>query len=106
MVQDIPQPRYKRIRNRILKVLNKYENLIYVSGHDHNLQYLKKEKNHYLVSGSGSKRSSLSGDKYGARYMDDRNNGFMRLDMMDDGRIKCHVFGHTTGGIIHSFWLD
>ncbi|MCF8465667.1 MAG: metallophosphoesterase [Flavobacteriales bacterium] len=106
LVQDIPQPRYKRIRNKILNVLNKYEGLVYVSGHDHNLQYLKKENNHYLISGAGSKRSSLSGDKYGATYMDDQNYGFMRLDVMEDGKINCHVFGHTKGGIIHSFWLN
>ncbi|MGB0368223.1 MAG: hypothetical protein ACPGD8_02390, partial [Flavobacteriales bacterium] len=73
LVQDIPQPRYKRIRNRILSVLNKYPGVIYVSGHDHNLQYLNKDGVHYLVSGAGSKRSSLKGDKYGATYMDDRN---------------------------------
>lgn len=105
LVQDIPQPRYKRIRNRILKVLNKYPGVLYVSGHDHNLQYLYKDQVHHLVSGSGSKRSSLSGDKFGATYMDDQNYGFMRLDIMEDGKIQCHVFGHTKGGIIHSFWL-
>lgn len=106
MVQDIPQPRYKRIRNKILKVINKYQNIIYVSGHDHNLQYFKKDNNHFLVSGSGSKRSSLSGDKYGAQFMDDRNYGFMRLDIFEDGKVNCHVFGHTEGGIIHSFPLN
>lgn len=105
MVQDIAQPRYKRIRNRILKVLNKYPGIIYVSGHDHNLQYLAKDEIHYLISGSGSKRSKLSGDKFGAKYMDDQNYGFMRLDMMTDGRIQCHVFGHTQRSVIHSFWL-
>jgi len=106
MVQDIAQPRYKRIRNRILKVLNKYKGLLYVSGHDHNLQYLKKDSNHFLISGAGSKRSSLSGDRYGASFMDDLNYGFMRLDIMGNGKIKCHVFGHTANGIIHSFWLE
>lgn len=106
LVQDIPQPRYKRIRKKILGVLNKHENLVYVSGHDHNLQYIKKDNIHHLISGAGSKRSSLKGDKYGATYMDDQNYGFMRLDMMDNGKIKCHVFGHTKNGIIHSFWLD
>lgn len=106
LVQDIPQPRYKRIRNRILEVINKYKGVIYVSGHDHNLQYLKKDGIHHLISGAGSKRSDLSGDKYGAIYMDDRNYGFMRLDIMDSGKINCNVFGHTTGDIIFSFWLD
>lgn len=106
LVQDIPQPRYKRIRNKILSVINKYENIIYVSGHDHNLQYIKKDKNHHLISGSGSKRSSISRDKFGATYMDDQNYGFMRLDLLDNGQIKCHVFGHTRNGIIHSFWVN
>jgi len=105
MVQDIPQPRYKRIRNRIVPILKKYPNTLYVSGHDHNLQYLKRDGIHYLVSGAGSKRSSLSGDRYKASFMDDQNYGFMRLDLMDDGRIKCHVFGHTKGGVIESFWI-
>ncbi|MCB9204434.1 MAG: metallophosphoesterase [Flavobacteriales bacterium] len=106
LVQDIPQPRYKRIRNRMLSIINKYQGVLYVSGHDHNLQFIKKDENFHLVSGAGSKRSSLSGDKFSATYMDDQNYGFMRLDMMDSGRIKCYVFGHTTGDVIHSFWVE
>ena len=38
--------------------------------------------------------------------MNDLNYGFMRLDLMENGEVKCHVFGHTRGTIIHSFWLD
>lgn len=106
LVQDVFQPRYKRIRNRIVEILNKYEDVIYVSGHDHNLQYIEKENNHYLISGSGSKRSSLKGDRNAATFMDDGNYGFMRLDIAESGRIKCHVFGHTGSGAIHSFWLN
>lgn len=106
LVQDIPQPRYKRIRNKILDIINKYQGVIYVSGHDHNLQFIKKDGNFHLISGSGSKRSSLSGDKYGATFMDDRNYGFMKLDIMANGKVKCHVFGHTTGDVIESFWIE
>ena len=106
MVQDIPQTRYKRIRNKILAVMNRYEDVIYVSGHDHNLQYFKKGENYHLVSGAGSKRSSLSGDHYEARFMDDRNYGFMRLDVLDNGKMQCHVFGHLTGKVFHSFYLE
>jgi len=106
MVQDIPQMRYKRIRNKILKVIDKYTGVIYVSGHDHNLQYFKKGSNFHLVSGSGSKRSSLKGDRYGARFMDDRNNGFMRLDLMQDGSKQVHVFGHLTNKVFHSFVIE
>lgn len=105
LVQDIPQPRYRRIQKKILAVLNKYRNIIYVSGHDHNLQYLENGGNHYLISGAGSKISSLKGDRYGAKFMDDRNYGFMRLDFLESGAVKCHVFGHLTGGEFHSFDL-
>ncbi len=106
LVQDIHQPRYRRIRNRINAILNRYEGLLYVAGHDHNLQYIKKGNTHHLISGSGSKRSTLKGDRYRATFMDDRNYGFMRLDLLESGRIRCHVFGHTVNGEIHSFWLD
>lgn len=106
LVQDIPQPRYKRIRNRVLEVLDKYKNLVYVSGHDHNLQYFVKNGNHFIVSGAGSKRSELKGDRYQAKYMDDLNYGFIRLDLMHDGKIHCSVFGHTMGGVIETFWLN
>lgn len=106
LVQDIPQPRYKRIRNRILRVMEGHRNLIYVSGHDHNLQYFRKGGHHHLVSGSGSKRSSLGRDRNGARFMDDRNYGFMRLDLMTDGTRRVHVFGHETGKVFHSFVLE
>lgn len=106
LVQDIPQPRYKRIRNKILTVMDKYEGVIYVSGHDHNLQYFRKGPNHHLVSGAGSKRSSLGRDRHEARFMDDRNYGFMRLDLMTDGTRQVHVFGHVTEKVFHSFVLE
>lgn len=106
LVQDIPQPRYKRIQKQILAILEKYEGIIYVSGHDHNLQYFEKEKNHFLVSGAGSKRSSLKGDRFGAKFMDDQNYGFMRLDILETGKVKCQVFGHLSGKVFHSFEIE
>lgn len=106
LVQDIPAMRYRRIRNRIMKVIDQYKGVTYVSGHDHNLQYMKKKDNHHLISGAGSKRSSLQRDRNRARFMDDRNYGFMRLDIMEDGSKQCHVFGHLTGGTFHKFNLD
>lgn len=105
LVQDIPQPRYKRIRNKTLETLKKHKNVIVASGHEHNLQYFLKDGNHFLVSGSGSKTSSLKGDKYGAKFMDDRNLGYMRIDLMQDGGVRCSVFGHTNGQAFHEFKL-
>jgi len=49
------QPRYKRMSKKLLAVLQKYEPYISVSGHEHNLQYIKEGNAAYIISGSGSK---------------------------------------------------
>ena len=53
--EDIAHPRYRRLRKKLKEILSRYPGLIYAAGHEHNLQYIQKEKNHFIVSGSGSK---------------------------------------------------
>lgn len=58
--QDIHQPRYKRMRKKLTAIFTKYpDKITYVSGHDHNLQLIKKDHVTYVVSGGGSKLSKL-----------------------------------------------
>lgn len=79
--QDMEQPRYKKMRKRILKSLNKYDNILYASGHDHNLQYFEHNGNRYSVSGAGSKFESLrKNKKFDSLFEDDTQTGFMKLD--------------------------
>ncbi len=47
----------------MLPIFEKYPNLIYVSGHDHNLQYRKNNQVHHIISGSGSKISEVGKSK-------------------------------------------
>lgn len=97
LVQDIPQPRYKRMKKKFLAVLSKYPKVIFVSGHEHNLQYHRNGDDHFLVSGSGSKVSEIVQDKYPAVFMDDRFHGFMRLDLYENGRAECSVINGDQG---------
>lgn len=53
--EDMAHPRYRRLRNKLKEILSNYPDLIYAAGHEHNLQYICKNRNHFLVSGSGSK---------------------------------------------------
>jgi len=99
LVQDIQQPRYRRMKKKFLHLLEKYEDVAFVSGHEHNLQYHRYADDHFLISGSGSKISELVGDRYPAQFMDDRFHGFMRLDIYDDGRKVCHVYNGDQGSI-------
>ena len=83
--QDLAQPKYKRMRNELLKSFNKYGNIIYASGHDHNLQCFKEGTVGYIVSGSGSKRSHLmKRKKYDSVFQDDKKTGFIKLDYSFD----------------------
>jgi predicted phosphodiesterase len=91
--QDIAQPKYKRMRSKILASIKKYDNVIYASGHDHNLQYFKKGTNSYIVSGSGSKLSSLQKRKKNdSVFQDDKKTGFFEIQYSVDGKSTTLVY--------------
>lgn len=88
--QDLAQPQYKKMRNRMLKSFNKHDNLICASGHDHNLQCFKEAGNAYIVSGSGSKVSHFhKKKKFESVFQDDTKTGFIKIEYAADG-------SHTT----------
>jgi predicted phosphodiesterase len=58
-IQDIPHPRYKALQKRVEAILEEYPGSIYVNGHDHSLQYIRKGKSHYITSGAGTKHSHV-----------------------------------------------
>jgi hypothetical protein len=79
--QDIAQPRYKKLRKKMLGIITKYENVTYVSGHDHNLQCFMIGNTKYIVSGAGSKLSRFRRKKrFDAVFEDDSRTGFVRLE--------------------------
>lgn len=88
--QDLAQPRYKKMRNRMLKSFSQYDNIIIASGHDHNLQCFKHGGNCYIVSGSGSKVSHFhKKKKFDSIFQDDTKTGFIKIEYAADG-------SHTT----------
>ncbi len=56
---DSWNPRYKALKKALLAIFENYPHLIYVSGHDHNLQYRKNNQLHHIISGSGTKISEV-----------------------------------------------
>ncbi len=91
--QDINQPRYKRMSKRMLEVLDKYDNVTFVSGHEHNIQCFKEHKNRYIVSGSGSKLSRLSRRRrFLPIFEDDKKTGFVKIDYLQGKYISTTVY--------------
>lgn len=90
--QDMDNPRYKKMRKLLFQSLNKYTNIVFVSGHDHNLQCFKEGGNRYIVSGSGSKLTKLNKRKrFDSIFQDDSATGFIKLNYSSNG-IEITIF--------------
>ncbi len=86
--QDLPAPRYRRMRKDLLTTINGYENVVFASGHEHNLQFFKENSGRYIVSGSGSKLSHLKKrSRFNSVFQDDKASGFVEL-YYSDGKYK------------------
>lgn len=88
--QDLTNPRYKMIRNAMVKSFHQVEDLVYISGHEHSLQYISRDSLHYVISGAGSKSSAITGGKGSEFYR--QTKGFARLQYHTDGRVNLTMY--------------
>jgi hypothetical protein len=87
---DIQNKKYNELKKRIVTLSQENDKTIFVSGHDHNLQYIVQDNIPQIVSGSGSKTmaTKLSGGAkftYGAQ-------GFAKLDIYKDGSSEVRFY--------------
>lgn len=94
--QDIYHPLYKEMRARIETILTqKNYPIIYASGHDHVLEYFRKNSVQYIVSGAGSKSSQYNkkqnqdfnpapGEDLSGNQMAKVNEGYFEVDYTGD----------------------
>ncbi|MCC9167627.1 metallophosphoesterase family protein [Pontibacter harenae] len=87
--EDMSHKKYKRMRKRLLTIFHRYNNIIYVAGHDHNLQHFEVRGNHYVVSGSGSKTAFVK--KGGRATFTLEQLGFVVIDYYDNGQLWLEV---------------
>ncbi|WP_192822079.1 metallophosphoesterase [Rufibacter sp. LB8] len=83
ITQDIPHPTYQAYIKGLMAIFEKYDNIVYAAGHEHNLQYTKLGKVNHIISGSGCKTQhvSASGDALYAH----KNKGFARVNYYKNG---------------------
>ncbi|WP_452218952.1 metallophosphoesterase [Lacinutrix undariae] len=81
--EDTQHKRYNELRKRIITIAQENDRVIFVSGHDHNLQYIVQDNLAQIVSGSGSK-STATRNKGGGLFSSSEP-GFSRLDVFEDG---------------------
>ncbi|WP_121667960.1 metallophosphoesterase [Mesonia aquimarina] len=82
-IQDKQNERYKSLVRRLETLSSNYHRVVYISGHEHNLQYVEHDSIRQIVSGSGSKASfaSLRNDGVFAYP----GQGFAIYDVFKDG---------------------
>ena len=96
---DLQNKRYNEFKKRIVTLSQENEKVIFVSGHEHSLQYLVQDNLPQIVSGAGSKtnptRNTGGGQfSYGAP-------GYARLDIFYDGSSYVRFYEAKTNGVIY-----
>ncbi|WP_046743017.1 metallophosphoesterase [Kordia zhangzhouensis] len=80
---DMSHKRYNELRKRIITLSQENDKVIFVSGHEHSLQYIEEDNLRQIVSGSGSKMSGTR--NVGGGLFSYGTFGFARLDIFEDG---------------------
>jgi hypothetical protein len=84
--QDTPHQDYKDLKRTLLNPAKINGSFIFVSGHDHNMQYIEEDRQQFIISGAGSKNSPVALGK-GSEFAfgDKKEQGFAQLDFYKDG---------------------
>jgi len=94
---DLQNKNYDTFKKRVITLAQENEKVIFVSGHEHSLQYLVKDNLPQIVSGTGSKATAT-------RNVDGEfsssDPGFARLDIFKDGSSHVRFYSTKTKGII------
>jgi hypothetical protein len=83
-IQDIAHPEYKIFKENMLEIFYKYPNIIYASGHEHNLQYFKHDSLFHIISGGGGEGLYIAKKKKNADFAID-NRGLSILHFYNNG---------------------
>ncbi|WP_282041427.1 metallophosphoesterase [Winogradskyella flava] len=80
---DIQNKHYNELKKRLVTIAQHNDKVIFVSGHEHSLQYLETDNLRQIVSGSGSKQSATRNVDPG--LFSYGTPGYAKLDVFKDG---------------------
>tara|TARA_R110002096_G_scaffold237751_4_gene428606 strand:+ start:7888 stop:11622 length:3735 start_codon:yes stop_codon:yes gene_type:complete len=87
--QDLTHHKYRDMANTFKSMFAENDHLIYASGHAHSLQYYrekgKRETQHYVVSGGGSKSSFVAEGR--KSEFSHQGKGFITIQYYGDGSV-------------------
>ena len=89
--QDLSNANYRNLSSRLKTLLANRDNVVVVSGHDHNLQYIEDGKIRQIISGAGSKNEAAAA--IGSNDFSYGNNGYAVLNISQTGDASVSYFG-------------
>lgn len=94
-IQDRYNERYNELMNRLETLAIGNDNLVFVSGHEHTLQYIEEEGVKQIVSGSGAKNSYAELSNNG--LFSTGEQGFVELTIFKDKSSWVRYYGEDNG---------
>lgn len=88
--QDFQNQQYRSLRRRLMTLARQSDNIIFVSGHDKNLQYLNKNGISQIISGAANGTHNVKNG--GEGEFTSAENGYARLDIHTGGKVSVHYY--------------
>ncbi|MBO6605808.1 metallophosphoesterase [Psychroserpens sp.] len=102
--QDIQNKNYQKLRNRIVTISQESKKVIFVSGHEHSLQFIKQDNLPQIISGASAKVSATKSSKNGVFSYG--GLGYAKLDVFTDGSSKVSFYSVDDSGSKEIFTSD
>ena len=99
--QDLHAPGYQNMIRDLQSVLKQHSNVIYVAGHEHNLQLIKDTSSYYIISGAGTNMSRVSKNKnelYGKQQW-----GFATLEVSKNKNVNFNFYEVYGDSVVHAY---
>lgn len=90
--QDLQNKEYTILSKRIKTLIEGQKNIIVVSGHDHNLQFIQQENITQIISGAGSK--SEAAKAVGKNDFSYGGNGYAAINLYTNGAGKVSFYSN------------
>ena len=99
--QDVQNPSYRTLINRLTTISQNSERVIFVSGHEHSLQYIENHAIKQIVSGSGCKTSGVKRSKH-SKFASPKL-GYVVLNVYKDGSSQVEFIETAEGASTTTF---
>lgn len=88
--EDLSHPNYSNMIRDVEAVASIHPNVVFLAGHEHNLQFIKDSLFTYVVSGSGTKRTRVS-NNINAPFTSDQN-GFAVINLLKNRQARINFY--------------